>query len=125
MAKTVFGSPDATRVTLPDGEWVEFKTDTTVGDVKKIRRMLAPYRQVDQKDDPVLFRHAYILAHIVEWSFRDAQGQPVPVSLDAYDELRSSVASDVGDALDALQEEKEKNETSGETKPEPSSPSAD
>jgi len=126
MAKPIWGSTDVTRVALSDGEWIEFKDQTTVRDIKRIRRELAQDRSPSGEDDPVLFRMAYILARIADWSFRDREGRPVPVTLDAFDALSSDMAREIGDALDRIvtAEDVEKNVTTGETSDAPTSPSA-
>lgn len=117
MGKT-FAASQSVRLPLEDGEWIEVKPDLSVGDMKRIRRIMGG------SEDAMLWRLAYIFVRIVAWSFKQ-NGQSVEVTEDAFDALATDRMNQIGEAIGKFVggEEQEKNPSSGERVSETTSPS--
>lgn len=89
-----FATNDTRTLTLPDGDTLTVKARLTHGEVQQ---MFA--RMYDQRDGQTVVSpqsaDAIIVAYLLEWSAKDATGQPVP--------LRGLSPSDVQDRLNALE----------------------
>lgn len=145
MADQSFSSGIADRQPIPGGQWIDIKRELTVGDTKQMRKLLGPtdtiIRTIDAEgnatlkveSDPVLSELAYLFIRLAGWSFRDAGGQPIPLSLDAFDALTVDQATEIraafnkyleGSAPSEDAEKKAPESTASETKSERNSSSA-
>lgn len=120
-----FVNEDVTRLTLPEGEWVDVKTELTVGEDRRFR--VAGMKKTTVKGDVEVswedFVFARTNAYLVGWSAVDAKGRPVPVTphairgldVESFEAIDAAIAAHV-EAVTAG-----KKTTKGET---PTSPEA-
>lgn len=109
--KQRFVQPGVTRLTLSEGDWIEAKNQLNVGEEREA--MQAIVGVIDKEGNRIpnvkLVDVAEVQAYIVDWSFRDGQGLPVPVSLQAIQAMHPDSFREVQDALrtHVRQQEKE------------------
>lgn len=128
-----FVQPEVQRLHLADGDWIEVKRRLSVGEER------AAFQAIVGEINPAsgwrrpnveMLGIAEMSAYIVEWSFRDAQDRPVPVSTAAIKQLDSETFKEIERLLEQhiaetdAAVEKEKNARGGASKPVPISPSA-
>jgi hypothetical protein len=84
-----FVKEDVTRLTLPDGEWVDVKRELTVGEDREFR--VAGMKKATVKGDIEVDFKAISLArvktYLVGWSAVDHKGKMLPVTSDAIEAL--------------------------------------
>lgn len=116
MARQRFVQPESARVSLSDGDWVEFKKRLTVGEQREAFACLVGdisptgWRRPDVK----LIGLEELRIYLVDWSFVDATGKRVPISRDAlmsldtdsYAELEAALAQHKDAMAAALEAEK-------------------
>ena len=126
-----FVEPDVKRLYLTDGpnglkRWIEVKTELTNEEWEQLATSgLGTELGTDGKI-PVnfaKFRLSRLEAWVTDWSFRDRDDKPVPVTATALAGLRRPVAQEIEKALDAHVKEWEAQgeATAGETESAPSS----
>jgi len=105
VARSAFVIPGSVRVTLSQGEWVEFKTRLTYGERQALTgSALGRVDLQDAQNLPLDFRKHSVLrlsTWIVGWSLCDEQGRRVDVSDDAIEALDPELADEIVEALDA------------------------
>lgn len=114
MPRNRFVTPDTKRLDLSDGDWIEVKTRLSWGDILLIQSSSVTGANFGTNEVGMDLRRAKMTRFMVwltDWSFRDAAGKPVKLSLDAIAELESGTAEEIDVALTAHVEalEAEKN----------------
>jgi hypothetical protein len=100
-----FVSPDVKRLPLSDDDWIEVKERLTYKERQQLSG--AMFRSVkgaaDDQEMGVDFARYAILrlkTWLVDWSFRDKEDKPVPLSSAAIENLDPADADEIGEALD-------------------------
>lgn len=110
MPRCRTASLETVRLPLSDGDWIEVKKTLCVRDGRAIQRAILAM------DGTVLL--AKWIAWMADWSLRDREDKPLPLTADGIDALALSESAEIGKVLDAhiaaMDEEKEKNRTTGE-----------
>jgi hypothetical protein len=77
-----FVSPAIVRLPLSGGDWIEVKKRLSVSDERESMQQIMGEVGPDgwRRPNVKMIGIAEVLAYLVDWSFRDAQGQPVKVS---------------------------------------------
>lgn len=116
-----FVKPTVKRLVLPDGEFIEVKSELCVGDQKRLEA--AGMKRVQRKQpngeylteleiDWETFSLARAEVWIVDWSLRDEAGQPVPVTYSALKSLTpetfDAIETAISAHVDATAEEKKR-----------------
>ena len=123
MARNPFVAPTTVRLPLAGGDWIEVKARLTAGEYHD--RLAREYRtnpdngktEVDTRGSTV----SIILAYVVDWSYVDDKGAPVPftedalraVDVDTWREIRDAVQAH--DLADEVKRSEEKNARAGST----------
>jgi hypothetical protein len=90
MARLRFVAPLSDRYVISDGDWVEIKRDLTAEEEQFLK--VAGLRQmsgIEGKTDPAVevdwgaYGMARLRTYLKDWSFRDPDDKPVPVTADA------------------------------------------
>jgi hypothetical protein len=126
-----FVEPQLVRIPLTEGDWLDVKKELTIGEqTEMFASMRTQFRAGEIPAlDPTKIGRARALAYIVGWSFTDGNGQPIPVSGSAYNNLTTATGAEIRDALEAHEEhvleerEAEKNGQAGAIASTPISPS--
>ena len=100
-----FVSPDTKRLDLSDGDWCEVKEQLTYKEQQQLSgAMLRSIKgaEGDQEMGIDFGRYAVLRLKtwLVDWSFRDANDKPVPVSPAAIENLDPDAAAEIGEAID-------------------------
>lgn len=106
MARNRFVAPDTKQLNLSDGDWLEVKTQIdwgeslllTGGTLGLLRTASGDYTNVsvDWKRN----RIERVMTWVVDWSFKDADGQPVPFGREAVEHLNPATGVEIERALD-------------------------
>lgn len=106
MARNPFVKPEAVRLDLTEGDWVDVKKFLTAGE--EARMSGAGLRQMTQDDGKPSFtldferlRIAQVSAYVVGWSFVDANGNQTKPTPENISSLSPDVLKEIGDAIDA------------------------
>lgn len=110
-----FVNPDTTRLELPNGEWVEVKNELPSIEEKRYRS--AGFKRVrmdktnadtvsDVEMDWVELAFARIVAYVVDWNVKDANGNKVKYTIDAVRRLVSEDFDVLNKAVEAHEEAK-------------------
>lgn len=124
MARCRFVQPQITRLALSDGEWIEVKNELSVGEWFD---MFTSMGEAKMRRD---LMRAQILAYVVNWSLRDATGQPEKFSADSLGHLDLGTYHEIDEALSAhinaqtARRDERKNDPDGESTSAPISSSA-
>lgn len=104
MSKFFVGN-ETTRVTFPDGEWVDVKEEMTQADQDYILNHMARAENLSGKASfsMSLGRMAMLERGIVAWSFTE-NGAPVPVTKENISNLRNKYRSKVLETINSLAE---------------------
>jgi hypothetical protein len=125
MGACRFVQPQITRLPLSGGEWIEVKNELNVGEWFDMFALLGEAKM--RRD----LMRAQILAYVVNWSLRDAAGQPVTFSAETLGHLDLGTYREIDVAVSAHINAQEatrtdtKNETGGEPTSAPTSPSVE
>lgn len=106
-----FVRPEAVRLPLSDGAWIEVKEKLPFGEAERLRSMALRMRMSSadfsggmRTDNVSLDMSAYKLArmqiYVTDWSARDELDKPVPLSHDALAALDEASAEEIDKALD-------------------------
>lgn len=114
MGKQRFVSPNTVRLELSEGDWLEVKEQLTYGErqellLRDVQMTAAFTDERDIKVDMQLINIRDMAMWIVDWSFEDANGKRVPVSIESIKALSEDAAEEVEAALMAHKEAQEKN----------------
>lgn len=122
MGKNRFASADTVRLELTEGDWIEVKSEISYGERQTlIAAGVQASAGADGKSSVVMDFAAInvrdMATWIVDWSFCDAKGKPVAVSVAAIEALNEETAAEVDAALKAhkLRAEKNAPTTAGST----------
>lgn len=79
-----FVQPEIVRLDLSDGEWVDVKRRLNIGETRRAQSSVVKSIRADGRMEPNLemLGKAQVMAYLVEWSLRDAQGRVVPITTD-------------------------------------------
>lgn len=104
MSRNRFVVPEVDRLNLSDGDWIEVKGQLNNGEQKKLESvgLKPPIRSNGEVITPIDWETHEIervLIFLVDWSFRDANGKPVPVSKEALKALDIDSFKEVNDAI--------------------------
>lgn len=95
-----FVQPESVRLPLSDGEWVEVKKQLSVGEERKaFQAIVGEVKDGWRRPNVEMIGVAEMAAYLVDWSFRDAQDKPVPVSVDAITQLDTETFTEIERAL--------------------------
>lgn len=130
-----FASGAAVKLPLSDGDWVLVHAELTYGQQRRLASAgltgvpdaLAAQGQGEPLSmDLAAYDLARLCAWVMDWSFRDADGDHVAVSREAIESLHPDTAAEIQKALDAHVEalEAKKGEAGGATAPAATSSSA-
>lgn len=110
MSRNRFINAGATaRLPLSDGDWIEVKEKLSYGEQQRLSTASLTSIQFGGDSKPGetevalnMDRYALMRLHvwIVDWSFRDHNDKPVPVSKSAIDNLDPLTAEEINKALD-------------------------
>jgi hypothetical protein len=117
-----FVTPETHRLNLADGEWVDIKVELGLAEQKRlesspmtgIRHAAALAGGELNADDAEMgldwgrFYLTKLEVYIVNWSLRDAKGQPVKVTPPAIQALRPEKAEEIMGALNAYLDSRDK-----------------
>jgi hypothetical protein len=104
-----FASGAAVRLELSDGDWILVRQELSYGQQRRLAtaglvgvpEVLAQTGQGRQLSvDWAAFDIARLVAWVMDWSFRDADGEPVVVSREAIEALEPATAAELNAALD-------------------------
>ena len=128
-----FVQPSTVKIDLGDGDWLQVKRELSAGELKAMRTASFTYMQgapttddaaqAGKADDEVKLgvdwrklAVAKILAYVIDWNAKDAQGRPVPFSRDAIEQLAMPDFERIENAINAhvKEIEAEKNVQAGE-----------
>jgi len=106
MSRCRFVQPKIVRLPLSEGQWIDVKRELSYGEQTD---MFASMRkQFGAGTVPVLdatqIGRARMGTYLLAWSFVDAEGTPVPVSLPAINNLDTETAREITAALEAHEE---------------------
>jgi len=99
-----FASSATERLPLSGGDWIDVKLELSAGDERKMnayavtnvrREHGVVLYDLDAEKLPV----ARTIAYLVDWSFRDREGRPVPVSASAIAALSTAAAEEIDEAI--------------------------
>jgi hypothetical protein len=114
MARNRFVSAETVRLELTDGDWIEVKRELSYGEQQELflrdvqmTGLAGGERNVSV--DLQLINIRDMAMWIVDWSFEDAKGKRVPVSIDSIKALATDAAEEVDEALTAYKLSLEKN----------------
>jgi hypothetical protein len=103
-----FVLPTTVQLTLSDGDFIEIKERLTFGEQQKLTAKTLAQEgnlfgggEVTATLDFAGYKTERMLAYLVDWSFRDADGRVVPVSRAALEALDPETADEIDTALDA------------------------
>lgn len=126
-----FASGAAVRLELSDGDWVLVRAELTYGQQRRLAG--AGLTGIDAsatagerlKVDLAAYDLERLATWVMDWSFRDADGDRVTVSREAIEALHPDTAAEINAALDAHIEAQEgKAAPAGPSRPAATSPSA-
>jgi hypothetical protein len=111
VGKNRFVTPQLVTLDLTDGDWLRVKRELNTGEKRALQG--AGFRDVkgvvgsdDIKNDAILQVNwgeaeiARVCMWVKEWSFRDAQNAPVPVTRETVSALHSDSFDEIVKALD-------------------------
>lgn len=108
MARCRFVQPDMVRIPISDGEWIEVKRRLTIGETRRAQASIIKEIRTDGRMTPNLemIGKAQLLAYLLDWSLRDAQGRAVPIDTEArksaaLDQLDSDTYAEITAAIEA------------------------
>jgi hypothetical protein len=114
VGKQRFVSAETVRLELTDGDWIEVKRELSYGEQQELflrdvqmTGLAGGERNVSV--DLQLINIRDMAMWIVDWSFEDAKGKRVPVSIDSIKALATDAAEEVDEALTAYKLSLEKN----------------
>jgi len=103
-----FVEPDTTRLELTDDDWIEVKSRLDFGERNalasaglKQQGTLSNGGSPEFTIDLAAYKIERMLAYLVEWSFRDRDGDRVPVTRATVNALDPDTADEIDAALDA------------------------
>jgi hypothetical protein len=127
-----FVEPAIVKLPLSGGRYLIVKQRLNAGESRRwfarMLRDLSPGEKL--RLDPAKIGLTKLCEYLVDWSFTDPTGKPVPISEAALDNLESDLyaeivaAVDAHEAAEAVKREAEKNAQDGGTNSVPISPSA-
>jgi hypothetical protein len=117
MARNRFVQPNTVRVDLTEGDWVELKEQISYAEAQRLYgAMVRTWPQSafgvgdptgdDSKDVGIDMARFAILRQqtwLTDWSFRDDQDKPVPLTRAAIENLDTETASEIDAAITAHQ----------------------
>ena len=104
MGRNRFVSNEIVRLELSDDDWIEVKKRLSYAEQQRLAtgafsRMGMADKEIELKMDSETFNCQRLLIWIVDWSFANAKGKQVPVTLDAIKQLDPDTAAEIDDAL--------------------------
>jgi hypothetical protein len=128
-----FVKPEVVRLDLGDGDWIAVKRELSVGEQKAMQTggllNIAGKPGVAEEDVKIgidwrRYGVARISAYVVDWNAKDAQGKPVPFSVEAVEMLDEAGFERIENAIsEHIKAERAKKTPppAGEAKPEANS----
>lgn len=121
------------RLPLPGNEWIDVKTELNAGESRRVFTQLVKEMNAGEptKLDPDKVGITKMIEYIAGWSLLNSEGQPEPISEDAFDALDQETYQDIADAVEQHDQRCEaariarKNARGGGMKSSPISPSPD
>lgn len=111
-----FVKPEAQRLELTDGQWIEVKKFLTAGEELTVTQAFTAMRQGKEGDNPTIeinmkrWRIMRCAIYLLKWSLSDWDGKPVPVSEAALEALDPDRLREIETAIEAhtklMEEEK-------------------
>lgn len=110
MARCPIVAPKITRLTLPDGEWLDVKAELNAGEYRDM--LASQFTEGKSANEPVVdFKNigrGRVLAYLLGWSFENTDGKPLPATGDSLDLVDVQTWQQILDAVDAHHEAWEK-----------------
>lgn len=105
MPKFRFVSPGTAKLDLGDGDWVEVKEQINYGESQRLSGAMLRTVKTAAGDNEVgvdFARYAVLKLQtwLTDWSFRDEQDKPVPLSPAAIENLDPAAAEAINEAID-------------------------
>lgn len=103
-----FVSRETSKLELPDGRWIRVKNELSYGEQARLNK--AMYGRVSQEAlaggegmgvDIEAMAIEFLVAYLVDWSFKDGEDKSVPVSRDAVSALSAAWADRIQSAIAA------------------------
>lgn len=107
MSRNWFVVPETVRLDLPGGGWIEVKERLTYGEEQRLTgaALTNVIQGTDEQPEVGIDLERYnilrLFIWVVDWSPRDGEGNPMPVSKEAISALDPVVAEEIDDALTA------------------------
>lgn len=110
MARNRFVQPDTVRIDLSDGDYIIIKKELNAGEQRRVFSDFVKEARSGEafQLDPEKVGLTKILGYLIAWSFVDADGKPVEVSEGAVKSLDMASFREVKDAIDAHDDQVEK-----------------
>lgn len=101
-----FVSPEIKRLDLSEGDWVEIKARLSYREEQELAGAMIRATRGDGDEREVsvnVARYAILklITYLQEWSFRDEQDKPVPLSPSAIENLDPDTAEEIDEAINA------------------------
>lgn len=117
MARSRFVTPTTVRLDISEGDWIEIKERLDFGEAQALAQ--AGLRQEgsmlggtpDMRLDLAAYKIERLVAYLVDWSFRDADGRAVDVTRASIRALDPATAAEIDAAIDAHVEAMDANPT--------------
>ena len=124
MGRNRFVSNEIVRLELSDDDWIEVKKRLSYAEQQRLAtgafsRMGMADKEIELKMDSEAFNCQRFLIWIVDWSFVNAKGKQVSVTLDAIKQLDPDTAAEIDDALAVHIEAVAAEKNAPKPKPEP------
>jgi hypothetical protein len=133
MARNRFVRPETVRYDLSDGDWIEIKRELSYGEAQKLAGAatsgLKGFGTDESGEEQELsigldlerYELLKFWTWLVDWSFRDEEDKPVPVSMAALRALTEETGEEIAQAIQRHEEAlaEEKKAQPGETSPTP------
>lgn len=124
MSRNRFVRADTTRLDLSDGDWIEVKTELNYGEHLRINRaslqsvgMNAGEGGDDGKFtfrlDPFTQQQRRLEIYLTDWSFRDEDDKPVPLTRSTIEALDDDTAAEIVTAIEAHEKDVAAKKTKG------------
>ena len=98
--------PNTVRLELSDGDWVEVKERLSYGESQRLSSSMLRYVKTDTGENEIgidFAKHSLLRMEtwLTDWSFRDHNDKPVPLSRSAIENLDAQTAGEIDEALTA------------------------
>lgn len=101
MPRNRFVVPETVKLPLSEGDWIEVKRELNVGERKQLEAAGVKHNMFTPPEVNWAEYHiARVGIWLTDWSFRDVNDKPKPLSLDAVKSLDEETFEEIQKALD-------------------------